>query len=452
MANLDALLADGNDLRLVEAIFESLNDQLRDGDPRTLPEAHATLLVPWGAASLIDNGGWDYYFSSSCAEGVELVLALERIGASDALAEARDVMLVFPDSRPPSDFEERWSVWSRIGKKKRDSLCKGNLYSAALLPFVADYVRAHAREFADVDVSDTKIDEWLPPPVRTPDASAPDEDVLAWLQRRVYSMEFHGLDEIYFARDPLPRPPAVLSAITFDGTRRDDDDTLARLCAWQGANKLVEVMLERSRVSAAGLAQLARLPRLERVSLQGTRCSNDDFLVLADCPSLREVNLSWTQVNDEALQMFARRKRLHALNASNTSISDDGLMAMPELRGLELGDNPNISPDLRFLERLTAIETLFVRTRCDERGFVRIAKLPKLVDLTFWQDEFPGEWLVHLDGHASLRRLHVDGYLIDEKLAKHLETIPNLEWIMEDSLTTAAREYLEIRHPEWEWD
>jgi len=67
------------------------------------------------------------------------------------------------------------------------------------------------------------------------------------------------------------------------------------------------------RISDVGVTQtLPSLPKLQILSLEGTRVRNDSVQVLARCPGLQEINLSRTSVSGDAMAAgFKHMKQLH---------------------------------------------------------------------------------------------------------------------------------------------
>src|SRR5256886_599871 len=95
-----------------------------------------------------------------------------------------------------------------------------------------------------------------------------------------------------------------------------------------------------TRVSDAGLATLASLPGLRRLTVPGRHIGDAGMPCLADLGSLRELDLSGSSVTDAGLAFLTRAHSLVRLSLWGTHVTDEGLRHLHRLTSLaeiELG-------------------------------------------------------------------------------------------------------------------
>jgi hypothetical protein len=90
----------------------------------------------------------------------------------------------------------------------------------------------------------------------------------------------------------------------------------------------------------AGIAQLARLPKLEHLDLGSTSITDRGLAVLRALPRLRSLSVAWTRISDAAVEHVAGCDELHRLDLSGTETGDVAIAALAgkrELRWLSTG-------------------------------------------------------------------------------------------------------------------
>jgi hypothetical protein len=100
-----------------------------------------------------------------------------------------------------------------------------------------------------------------------------------------------------------------------------DDEDLSRVGAMTG---LIYLDLRDTRVTDAGLSQLAKLQRLEYLHLP-VQTTDAGVRHLAGLTQLRELNLRKSQVTDEALATLQRLTSLTVVDLNHTSVSAYGI-------------------------------------------------------------------------------------------------------------------------------
>ena len=93
--------------------------------------------------------------------------------------------------------------------------------------------------------------------------------------------------------------------------------------------------LRDTRITDATLARkLGSLPSLEKLDLARTRISNAGIVELAKLTSLRELNLAYAELNDEGLAALSGLRQLERLNLDSTNVTDGGIAVLAGFRQL----------------------------------------------------------------------------------------------------------------------
>jgi Leucine-rich repeat (LRR) protein len=125
------------------------------------------------------------------------------------------------------------------------------------------------------------------------------------------------------------------------------------------AKPVIGVNLSLTQVSDEGLAQLERLPKLKRLSLNNTPITDAGLEHLKGLKELQKVYAVDTKITDAGLEHLKELKSLEVLSLVGTQVTDDGLEKLKEL---------------------TELKTLFVfGTKVTEAGAKKLQEaLPKL--------------------------------------------------------------------------
>ena len=92
--------------------------------------------------------------------------------------------------------------------------------------------------------------------------------------------------------------------------------------------------LSYSRAGDAELAQLAGLPHLKTLRLEGTEVTDRGLANLKVLPALRVLFLSHTAISDDGLASLAAVRTLEQVTLSETNVTDRGLQHLAEAQGL----------------------------------------------------------------------------------------------------------------------
>jgi hypothetical protein len=85
------------------------------------------------------------------------------------------------------------------------------------------------------------------------------------------------------------------------------------------------ISVEFTKVTDAGLKEVAVLKYLTSLNLAGTQVTDVGLKELAGMPRLTSLNLSGTQVTDAGLKALVTVKNLHKLDLTGTQVTDEGV-------------------------------------------------------------------------------------------------------------------------------
>ena len=143
-----------------------------------------------------------------------------------------------------------------------------------------------------------------------------------------------------------------------------DDELLAKL---KTLPKLRELDIEETKmITPAGLAHLAELPALEKLSLyemshDGAGLGNDAMSIVSQIKSLRDLRVSYCSLTDVGLRALEGMTQLTALNLSHNQLTDVGmksLAGLTNLQSLDVGDMRITDEGVRQLSQLTELREL----------------------------------------------------------------------------------------------
>jgi hypothetical protein len=184
---------------------------------------------------------------------------------------------------------------------------------------------------------------------------------------------------------PLDPDPIVEKIVRFTELRRLgvhnlqlEDRHLEQL---SDLKELGELWLGSDRITAEGMAHVARLPRLERLYLYGTKADAQTLEPLA-AAKLKEFGASEKDFDDESAALAKNWSDLEALYLGNTSLSDTGLShvpGLPRLKVLELADTKITDASAPLLGKMQNLETLNLEgTALTDAAIPELKKLKKL--------------------------------------------------------------------------
>jgi hypothetical protein len=133
--------------------------------------------------------------------------------------------------------------------------------------------------------------------------------------------------------------------------------------ALRGLAGLHHLVLRRTSITDAGLAQFASIARLRTLDLDETGVSNDGLSHLAALRSLRGLFLAGTKITDEGLAALGGLNKLQELGLRGTGITDAGLAylsGLADLRVLDLRGTRVTGSNVAALKRLPRLQRIWL--------------------------------------------------------------------------------------------
>jgi hypothetical protein len=196
-----------------------------------------------------------------------------------------------------------------------------------------------------------------------------------------------------------------ITALNLSGSKAVTDEGLRQLARLPN---LKHLDLDGTGVTDRGLAVLRELPKLERISLAMTRVTDAGVAHVGSCDDLREVNLSWTHTGDDAIRALAGKSKLHLFRSGN-GVTDAGLALLHQLPVFKSWQGG--TPTMALLSYDAGPNYLFLRGPFTDRG------------------------MQHLRGLDGLFALNLDDRALGVTSAglAPLVALPNLGWLAVDA-------------------
>jgi internalin A len=200
------------------------------------------------------------------------------------------------------------------------------------------------------------------------------------------------------------------SPITDDGAKGIGDLKQIRTLHLDGPLVLPKDKTVRIQISDAGLAEVARCQSLRRLSLARTTTIRGEGLrELAKLPNLIELNLDGSAIQPRALPEVSETKSLRVLGLARTQLTGDGLKTLTTLK------------DLRSLD--------LEGSKLNDAGMSDIAFLRTVSDLNLRDTIVSSAGVAHLSG-LSLVRIDLSKTRIDAGIVKHLNGMKSLKTVV----------------------
>lgn len=180
-------------------------------------------------------------------------------------------------------------------------------------------------------------------------------------------------------------------------------------------------------ISEAGLAHLGELPALRRLVLHVNAIGEAGLVHLGRMKSLRSLDLADTRVDDDALAHLARLDALRELDLSHTAVGDAGmahLAVLTEMRALDLAFTKVGDAGLASLAALGELRDLeLTGAPISDRGLAHLASFDRLISLDLGGTAVRDAGLSHIARLRSLRVLGLNGTKITDEGLAHLAAL-----------------------------
>ena len=175
---------------------------------------------------------------------------------------------------------------------------------------------------------------------------------------------------------------------------------------------LVDIQLEKSKITDVGVQKLADLDLKSFNANYCTSISNRSLAVLAAMPSLEQVQLDYTKINDEGMAVLAATSRLKRLRIRGVDVTGDGLIHIAQLKGLSrlnLRDTSLDDAGLTVIAALPALDWLDI-SECrlaTPDGLAQLGKAFTLTYLDLWETKTNDTVLAAFNELTNLKFLNL---------------------------------------------
>lgn len=171
----------------------------------------------------------------------------------------------------------------------------------------------------------------------------------------------------------------LLDTLSLEGTKLE-----GTAFARPGWSKLRDLDASRTGISGTGAEAVGKLPALEILKVASYGFSSVDLDKLRNAKALTELDLSDAAVTDAGIPLLAGMNGLRVLNLSGTQVSGQAFDHLPtSLRKLTLDDSKFNDDGAKHLARLTELTTLSAE-KCvvSDSGLAALGGLKKLTKVT----------------------------------------------------------------------
>ena len=171
---------------------------------------------------------------------------------------------------------------------------------------------------------------------------------------------------------------------------RNTNVTDAGLTHLAQIKSLIDIQLEKSKVTDVGIQKLADLDLKSFNANYCTSISNRSLAVLASMPSLEQIQLDYTKINDEGMEVLSASSRLKRLRIRGVDVTGAGLIHIAQLKSLSrinLRDTSLDDAGLSVIAALPAIDWLDI-SECrlaTPEGLAQLGKACTLTYLDLWE-------------------------------------------------------------------
>lgn len=253
-----------------------------------------------------------------------------------------------------------------------------------------------------------------------------------WLRRWLGDEYFQSIVKVYLkpsvdAKFPMACLEGLdrLQELLLLGEAITDD----HLAALHPPRSLVDLNLNGSLVSDAGLEHLVRFPNLKRL-VRPDGITDRGLHCLRFAPHLESLSLSVTPITDAGLEHIAALRELRELELVATAVTDEGMARIADLTALEklnLVDTRVTDAGLAHLSGLTRLRELQLPRTITDLGLAHLSGMKELRVLWLTGTQTTSAGVKQLTCLKQLETLGLPNTLIDDNAIEHLEALPNLK-------------------------
>ncbi len=191
-----------------------------------------------------------------------------------------------------------------------------------------------------------------------------------------------------------------------------------------------------NRVSASGVAAIARLPNLKFLKVWGSQINDAVMDSIAQIKTLEVLGLNDTMVSDAGIEKLENLTALKEIHLVRTRVGDSGiavLAGLPELSTLGLRDTQLSDEGLSHISHMKKLTNLDLSENrspgITDAGMAHLSKLDTLLELNLWTTAVGDAGVAQLTGLTKLKSLNLDKTRITNAACESLTKMPQLEWL-----------------------
>jgi len=188
--------------------------------------------------------------------------------------------------------------------------------------------------------------------------------------------------------------------------------------------------INRTKVTAAGLALFEEQKNLVWLDLRQNSLTDDALIAIGRCTSLKYLDLSNNRLEGEQLNRLSRLKNLETLIVSSNPLTDDVLSQLPKLPALKrliIFDSPVTGRGMERLNRVPNLETLKITITGDQLG--KMPKFPKLRYLDLRSSYVSREGLKAISAQSNLETLELYDASVSPDGVAYLGKLTRLKYL-----------------------
>jgi hypothetical protein len=177
------------------------------------------------------------------------------------------------------------------------------------------------------------------------------------------------------------------------------------------------------------------------VSANRTKISDDDLMHVAEFIDMTDLSLEETAVSAAGIAHLGKLQKLEWLNLYRTKVGDKGLSHLKDLKSLKLlpiGDAGITDAGLLHLRAMSQLEYLGLRgNNVTDMGLASLDKLVNLTGLYLGETKVTNAGIVHLEGMTKLDKLWLNGTAVSDAAIPSLSKLKSLRelYVFDTKLT-----------------
>jgi len=187
-----------------------------------------------------------------------------------------------------------------------------------------------------------------------------------------------------------------------------------------------------SKVTGAGLAEICRIPSLQRLYLNDLDVSGEGLSQLSEAKRLRMLALRGSVFNDSTVALIHELSSVNELQLVGTSISDEGLRSiaeMPNLSSLFVSISPITDSQVGVISEMSSLQCLdLCGVGLNDEHLLQLARLPSIKYLQLCNNPISDEGLRTIEKMKQLVWLDLRDTLVSEDGKERLRQVrPGIE-------------------------